>query len=672
MPDQVYPQPASLDEVLLRTVALALVARIIGRSANQQQTPEEQFLLEQRFRLETLIAGSPGEDDWQTLLLSCLRKPARRDKPLVELARRLDMPPAELLAVALAVEEDPWVGRVIAYVQSPVGGSRPTLGLLATAFAPLAHVARSGRATATRRPWLVGTIAAGRAMGSGVLQRLNESAPLPEQAVKIPGSLALALTGEQSPWPGQLTVAADAVALPPSLQEGARRHAMTLGQEQGRVLVIRTPSLREGASLVTVLAGAMQLTPLLLDAERNELCGLGPFCLVNRLLPVFHYELGPGEQRTVPELAGYDGPLGVLTGVDGTVVSQRGSPLEWRVPIPGPEERQALWTMQLGNRELAERLAVDHLHSAGRIAELAAVSRHSAGLRGVPIPDLDDIRQAAWGGEGGGLGAMAQPIVDRIDDEAMVLSPKLRDDLNLLLLRCRLRESLADSMGLTLVARYRAGVRSLFVGQSGTGKTLAAAWLATRLGMPLYGVDLAAVTSKYIGETEKNLSLLLARAEQADVILLFDEADSLFGKRTDIKEANDRFANAQTNYLLQRIEDYRGVVILTSNSKNRFDAAFTRRIDTIIEFPVPGPEERRDLWLAHLGDGHTLSSAELNQVSAAADLCGGHIRNAVLTAALLSRQAGRSVNYSDLSQGVKAEYKKLGRQFPAELMERNY
>jgi SpoVK/Ycf46/Vps4 family AAA+-type ATPase len=119
-----------------------------------------------------------------------------------------------------------------------------------------------------------------------------------------------------------------------------------------------------------------------------------------------------------------------------------------------------------------------------------------------------------------------------------------------------------------------------------------------------------------MGETEKNLSQLLARAEQVEVILLFDEADSLFGKRTDINDSNDRFANAQTNYLLQRIENYDGIVLLTSNSQSRFDTAFARRIDFVVEFPPPDPEQRRAIWLSHLGDCTNIQQGELNPLAA--------------------------------------------------------
>jgi SpoVK/Ycf46/Vps4 family AAA+-type ATPase len=160
---------------------------------------------------------------------------------------------------------------------------------------------------------------------------------------------------------------------------------------------------------------------------------------------------------------------------------------------------------------------------------------------------------------------------------------------------------------------------------------------------------------------------LLARAEQAEVVLLFDEADSLFGKRTDVKESNDRFANAQTNYLLQRIETFDGITLLTSNSRSRFDPAFSRRLDIIIEFPLPGPEERRSLWQSHLGTHHGLAQKELNQLAATTDLGGGHIRNVVLTAAVLAQSEERPIEFQDILQGLGGEYRKLGRQMPVEL-----
>jgi hypothetical protein len=382
---------------------------------------------------------------------------------------------------------------------------------------------------------------------------------------------------------------------------------------------------------------------------------------------VFCFNLAPGERRQLPPIPGYDGPTLTLCGPDGTVEAAGGAALSWSLSVPPREERQALWQAALGNAELADDLARHHRHGIGRIAHLGRLAQHRSQLNGEPQPSAADVTAAAWMGEGGGLDGLAQPLTAAIPDEALVLTPLLRNDLNLLLLRCRARDRLADGLGVSATARYYPGVRALFVGASGAGKTLAAGWLATKLGLPLYRVDLASITSKYIGETEKNLAQLLAQAEQAEVVLLFDEADSLFGKRTDVKDANDRFANSQTNYLLQRIESFDGITILTSNNRSRFDSAFSRRLDVIIDFPLPGPEERRALWQAHLGGRHELTQRQINQLAAVADLSGGYIRNTVLSAAVLAHETERPISYADIVQGLQAEYKKLGRQLPIEL-----
>jgi hypothetical protein len=369
----------------------------------------------------------------------------------------------------------------------------------------------------------------------------------------------------------------------------------------------------------------------------------------------------------LPLLPGYLGPSLALCGPDGSGESAAGTALAWTLSVPPRDEREALWAQALGAPELAAQLARDHRHGSGRIAHLGRLARQRGLLEGRPKPTRDDVLGASRSGDGSGLNALAQPLPASIPDEALVVGPALRTELDMLLLRCRMRDGLVDGLGVSSSVRYTPGVRALLVGPSGTGKTLAAGWLATRLGLPLYRVDLASITSKYIGETEKNLAQLLARAEQAEVVLLFDEADSLFGKRTEVRDSNDRFANAQTNYLLQRIESFDGIAILTSNSRSRFDAAFTRRLDAILEFPHPGPEERRALWEAHLGTGHALQPRDLNRLAATVDLGGGHVRNAVLGAAVLAQGAGRPIQWADVVQGVAVEYRKLGKQVPVGL-----
>jgi hypothetical protein len=467
------------------------------------------------------------------------------------------------------------------------------------------------------------------------------------------------------------------VPLPESVRAQAHQHAAALKGEPRRGLVVRTGSPAEGRSVALTISCALNRRPVFI--ETDKVAGFGPWLLLRRLLPVFCQELAPAERRRLPSLAGYRGPILAVCGPEGSIETSQGSATSWSLPVPSKDGRRTLWLAALGRQagsrsnedrdaiELAEQLASEHRHGTGRIAHLGRLAHHHAALAGRPTVDRSDVLAAAWTGEGGGLDALAEPLRTSVSDEALVASTTLRADLDALMLRCRGREDLADGLGASASTRYRPGVRALFTGPSGTGKTLAAGWIATKLGLPLYRVDLASVTSKYIGETEKNLSQLLARAEQAEVILLFDEADSLFGKRTEINDANDRFANAQTNYLLQRIENYDGVVVLTSNSQARFDTAFARRLDFIIDFPLPGPDERRALWQSHLGPQTKLTAAELNQLAVLVDLSGGQTRNVVLAAAVHARRARREIELADLLSGIEAELRKLGRQVPLDL-----
>ena len=652
--DPLAPEASPTVPSLASFALAAIAARMDGELLAREGTAELVFLREQLRRLgsDRLTHGD---------LLATLGQPLPRDQALVALGERLRLSALELLTVALAtaVEEEVMVGRVLAHVQRPLGGSRPSLGLLATALGEFSD-----------HPFPIHHLLSGTALRVGLLQRLNGAAPLPEQTLSLPTHLVLALREFDGGVAGATIGLAEGlqVPLPPSLRETVRQQAR--GLRGPRVLVVRSGSPDEGKAVAAALATALERRPLFLSGEMPG--GLGPWLLLRGLLPVVCLDLAPGERRPVAPIPGYDGPVLALCGPDGGVEAPGTTALSWTLPVPAEGEREQLWRQALGSEEhgtgVARALARSHRHGCGRIAQLGQLTRHQQALQGHATPNLEDVLAAARAGEGVGLASLAQLLPEAVEDGALVVSEALDHDLDLLLRRCRQRDRLVEGLGPSSRTRYHAGVKALFVGASGTGKTLAAGWLATRLAMPLYRVDLASITSKYIGETEKNLSELLAQAEQAEVVLLFDEADSLFGKRTDVKESNDRFANAQTNYLLQRIESYDGIVVLTSNSRHRFDSAFSRRLDSIIEFSLPGAEERRDLWLSHLGEHHSLTPLELNRLAALAEVGGGTIRNVVLAAAVPAREEeGRKISAPDIHVGLASEYRKLGQQLPPAL-----
>jgi len=182
--------------------------------------------------------------------------------------------------------------------------------------------------------------------------------------------------------------------------------------------------------------------------------------------------------------------------------------------------------------------------------------------------------------------------------------------------------------------------------------------------MDLYRVDLAAVVNKYIGETERNLNQVLSRAEELDVVLLLDEGDALMTSRTEVRSANDRYANMETNYLLQRLETYEGIVVITTNAGNRIDSAFARRLDIIIDFALPEAAERKLIWQSHLPPSQTVSPAFLEEVAGRCALTGGQIRNAALHASLLALNNQGQISDADLETAVQREYRRAGAACP--------
>jgi SpoVK/Ycf46/Vps4 family AAA+-type ATPase len=206
------------------------------------------------------------------------------------------------------------------------------------------------------------------------------------------------------------------------------------------------------------------------------------------------------------------------------------------------------------------------------------------------------------------------------------------------------------------------GIVALFAGESGTGKTMAAEVLAEALGLDLYTIDLATVVDKYIGETEKNLDRIFAEADSVNAVLFFDEADAIFGKRSEVKDAHDRYANMETAYLLQRLETFDGIAILATNLKANIDEAFARRLDAVVDFPMPDVEHRRKLWDHCLGPGVPRArTLDLDFCARAFELSGGNIKNIAFAASYFAAAGEGTVDMPELMRATAREYRKLGR-----------
>jgi hypothetical protein len=395
----------------------------------------------------------------------------------------------------------------------------------------------------------------------------------------------------------------------------------------------------------------------------------GALAVLHRAMPVIELELAPGEAIKLPPLAGYDGLFGVMLGREGSLTGpQAEGCLLLEVPAANQDARRRQWTQMLagrvnGNQTVIDAVSRNYHLTLGAVERAGRLARAYAALNDHAHIELADVQEACRALNHQSLESLATRVQTNGAWDNLVVSETTRAELANLVRRCRQREMVLVHLGRGFAGASR-GVRALFGGPSGTGKTLAARLIAAELRLDLYRVDLAAVVSKYIGETERNLSRLFARAEEQDIILLLDEGDSLLTARTDVRNANDRYANMETNYLLQRLEQYEGIILITTNAANRIDGAFQRRIDVFIEFSPPDAGQRQRLWQIHLPDQHAVSAGFLRTVSLRCQLTGGQIRNAALHATVLAVDAGAPVGDSLLAEGIDREYTKQGASSP--------
>ena len=343
----------------------------------------------------------------------------------------------------------------------------------------------------------------------------------------------------------------------------------------------------------------------------------------------------------------------------------RGDAFEQRISIeiskPTPQEQQQLWSnaLQQSNNGHSQRLAEQFSFSQHDIYSLAhtALQRCKESDTALNGELWDVCRVSARAG----MERLAQRIDSKATWNQLVLPEEQTALLRQIVGQVAYRNHVYEGWGFREQMNRGLGINALFVGESGTGKTMAAEVIANDLELDLYRVDLSSVVSKYIGETEKNLRKLFDAAEDSGAILFVDEADALFGKRTEVKDSHDRYANIEINYLLQRMESYRGLAILASNMRSALDKAFVRRLRFIVDFPFPALEQRADIWKrvfpAQTPIDGTLDYQHLAKLS----LTGGNIHNVAINAAFLAAQQNSQISMALVLSAARSEYKKLER-----------
>ena len=613
---------------------------------------------------------------WRTTLLAW-EGSTQRHLPLRALREtcELNHEAMTLFVCAGLIEDDSRFGSLFEEVQGTPGQRRPNVGLMNAWW---------------RGPEGYDGVRANlrRLHDLGLIDFSNSEAPQSEWSLQTPSIFWDAARGEarervskditchpptSSPSFDELIIPADIgkrlIALPALLASGEARALVVRGpRHNGRRTFLRAVAHSLGRGVVEVAN----------DNKRDDpaLRALGPLATALNALPVIVLDVPAGETTDLPELVGYQGALGIVLGKQGGIsgpVAERAITIE--LGMPEANERRLHWQQSLesnsDSRTSEHAAKTDQLETiserfrmtSGNIRRAAKLATSYAALDGRHAITVSDVQQASRELNHQALDTLAAHVNAVGNWSHLAVVEDTQRELENLVSRCRHRERLRQSVGEVLGSQLNAGVRALFNGTSGTGKTLAARLLAASLQKDLYRLDLSMVVNKYIGETEKNLSRIFALAEELDVILLLDEGDALLTQRTEVNNSNDRYANLETNYLLQRLESFEGILIVTTNASERIDSAFKRRMDVVISFNSPAAFERWAIWQMHLPAGHKVQPTLLDEIAQRCELNGGQIRNAVLHASTLALDdavSGGRVETAHLEIAVRSEYRKLG------------
>ena len=565
----------------------------------------------------------------------------------------------EILVIALAPDLDPRFERLFAYLQDDVTRRRPAIGLALELcrLSPWSFAARDRLAPA------------GPLLSGGLLRVEDPDRPILTRHLRVEDRVISHLLGSDviDPSIRRLVVQPSAV----SVDDGG---PLVDALDRGVGFVYLRERIGSAASAVAASALSTTGTAVVcLDLERMGTDD-DPFEVVVAAVREARLRgagliAGPIDgltDRSVPAMGVLaDAPCSVV--LIGRVAWQPrwSSRAPWTAdaPVPSATERERLWDSgaaeeragDVGSRMAAFRLSPEQIQ---RAISAALIRARAAGR----TPTLSDLQAGARAENAAGLDRLARRVEPRATWADLVVPQTVRAHLTELVARARRRDIVIDEWGMGGGATRGRGITALFAGDPGTGKTLSAEVVAADLGLDLYVIDLSSVVDKYIGETEKNLDRIFTEADRINGVLLFDEADALFGQRSEVRDARDRYANVEIAYLLQRMEQFDGLAILTTNLRANIDEAFLRRLDAVVDFPMPEDEGRLAIWRLHLPERVPQDDdIDLGFMASRFRLSGGHIRNICVTAAFLAADRDGRVTMSDIIRATEREYAKLGR-----------
>ena len=633
-------------------------------------------------QVDRLLAGAalppPPDPDTQAHL-SALETSADEAEAAGEplrlrsLARAFGLNPldVELLLVAVAPDLDSRFERLYGYLHDDVTRRRASIGLaLELAGLPPAGGAARQRLTPS-----------GPLVSAGLVAIDDADRPFLTRSLSVPDRVTAHLLGDDSDdhdllhvlTPARSDAAPDPADVARALESGAR------------LLYLREKPGSSGRSLAAAALEAVGRPIVALDLGRlgpNEdpvavariavrdarLRGAG--LVAGPIEALADRGIGAVRAFADPAAAPVDADAGLAAPV--LLIGRRSWEPAWShdVPVlvdvepPTTSDRAELWLRTLngssGGLDASEvtrhfRLTPEQVTRAAEAARLQAAAAGTA-------LGLDHLRSGARAQNAAGLENLAKRIVPKVGWDDLVLPDATLQGLQELANRARNRDRVIDEWGMRPGGGRGRGITGLFAGDSGTGKTMSAEVIAGVLGLDLYSINLATVVDKYVGETEKNLERIFSEADGINGVLLFDEADAIFGKRSEVRDAHDRYANIETAYLLQRMESFDGLAILSTNLRANLDEAFARRLDAVIDFALPDVDFRERLWELCLGpDVPRADDVDLRFAAERFELSGGNIRSIAVTAAYFAAQTGKPVGMLELMRATQREYRKLGR-----------